>query len=237
MRRRFCAATLEPPERQPVGIHHPIDVMAQQLRDILRVVAQWRGPHNQHVEMREQVAAKALGPRPVLDARLRGGQHPAAKLELLGTTEPRKAARLEHADDEPLHGRRQVFYLVNEQGAVGNFLQHTRTGRAALLPTKQPVLGIGFPQAAGNQCYEGRGGPRAALVEVTREGLATGAGLAYQEHGRGISRDLLQLRAQLLHDLALADGRQQLWREHLARAAPPLAGIQRPLHRAQQLRE
>ncbi len=74
-------------------------------------------------------------------------------------------------------------------------------------------------------------------MEITRKGLATGPRLPYQEHGRGIARDLLQLGAQLLHDLALANGRQQLWRKHLARPATTFTGIECPLDRTQQLRE
>ena len=85
--------------------------------------------------------------------------------------------------------------------------------------------------------HERRGGARAALVQVARERLAARAGLADQQHRRGVGGDLLQLGAQLLHDPALADRHQQRRAEQLARLAVAPAGIERALHRAQQLRE
>src|SRR6202042_1668493 len=79
--------------------------------------------------------------------------------------------------------------------------------------------------------------PSALLMQIARARLAPGARLAHEQHGGGMGRNLLQLSAQLLHEAALADGDDERRRQELPGLAPTLAGIERALHRAQQLRE
>ena len=50
-------------ERQAFVVDEPIDVVAQQFRHVLRVIAQRRNAQRQHVQVRKQVEAEWLGPR------------------------------------------------------------------------------------------------------------------------------------------------------------------------------
>ena len=72
-------------------------------------------------------------------------------------------------------------------------------------------------------------------MHVAGEGLASGAGLADQHHRGVVARDLLHLLAQLLHQAALADRRDQRRDQRALRLAPALARLQRALRGAQEL--
>ncbi len=107
----------------------------------------------------------------------------------------------------------------------------------ALHAAEEPALRFRLAQAAGDEGDEGRAGTRPTLVQIARERFATGAGLADEQYRGGVTGDLLQLGAQLLHQLALARRHRQRRHQQLARLAAAPAGIERTLHRAQQLRE
>ena len=172
----------------------------------------------------------------LLDPRLRRGQQPGPELHRLAPADAGELPGLEHPDQQALHARGQILDLVNEERAVAGFLQHPGDlGAVALLAPEQACLRVRLAQAARHQGHERCAGARALLVQVAREGFAPGAGLADQQHRRGIARDLLQLGAQLLHDAALADRDGERCAEELAGLAVAAAGIERALHGAQQL--
>src|SRR5262249_18162994 len=144
----------------------------------------------------------------------------------------------EYSDQQALHARWQVLELVDEQRAVGGFLEQSRyllPGR--LLAAEQARLGVGVAQARGDERHERRGRARAVLVQGAPEGFAARARLADQHHRGRIARHLLRLRAQLLHELALAYGHRQRRAEQPPGLTVTPAGIERALDRAQQLRE
>src|SRR6185437_10210006 len=156
----------------------------------------------------------------------------------LGAPDAGEAPRFEHAHEQSLRSRRKVLDLVNEQGPVGGFFEQPVAAPAVgVVAAEQPALGIRFAQAAGDESQKRPPGPGTALVQVTRERLAAGPGLAGQQHGGGVAGDLLQLGAQLLHDLAFAHRHHERRHEELAGLAPAFARIQRALDGAQQLGE
>src|SRR6202034_4940539 len=105
------------------------------------------------------------------------------------------------------------------------------------LLSEQAALGVRLAQRARGQCDERRGAAWPALVDVTRDRLAARAGLADQQHRRGVRGELLQLGAQLLHPPALADRHRERGAENLAGLAVAAPRIERALHGAQQFRE
>src|SRR5262249_12858687 len=127
--------------------------------------------------------------------------------------------------------------LVNEQRAVARFLQQSRHLLPGLLAAEEPRLGVRIAQARGDERHEWRLRTRSALVQIARERLAPGARLTDQHDCGWTGRHLLRLRAQLLHELALADGHCERRAEQPAGLTMPPSGIECPLHRAQQLRE
>ena len=98
--------------------------MPQQLRHVLGVLAQRRHTHDQRVEVREQVAPQALAPGALLDAGLRRGQEPRAQAEGLAAPETRELPGLEHPDEQPLCGGRQILELVYEERPAARFIPH-----------------------------------------------------------------------------------------------------------------
>ena len=72
-------------------------------------------------------------------------------------------------------------------------------------------------------------------MQIARIGLAPGSQFTQQQHRRGAGRGMLHLLAQRLRGLALADRDRE--RRALPARRQPLAppGVERPLHRAQQL--
>src|SRR5262249_39614014 len=154
-----------------------------------------------------EIAPHALRTRAILDARLRGREYSRRKVDRLRAPKAGETARLEHADQQTLRRRWQVFHLVNEQRSFAGFLQNPGGPRSVrLFLPKQTALRIRVAQAAGDQIEKRPTGARTPLVQVTSKGLAPRARLADQQDRGGIRGNLLQLGAQLLHQLALADG-------------------------------
>ena len=61
-------------ELQAFAVHHAIDVVAQQVGHVFGVFTQRRHPHDERVEVREQITTKFFAA--ALDARSRRRQHP-----------------------------------------------------------------------------------------------------------------------------------------------------------------
>ena len=147
--------------------------MAQQLGHVLGVVAQRRHPHDQHVEMREQVAAD----RAVAGAAARCPAVPrtaARARNCCGSAPPRRVNW--PASSTPTSSRcaagGQILELVDEQRAAGGFLEQP-LGAPGSSRAEQPRLGVGIAQAASDQRHERpRWARGTALVQVARERLA-----------------------------------------------------------------
>ena len=69
----------EAPERQAIRIDHAVDLMTQQIRHVLGVLAQRRHAYDEHVQVRQQIAAQCLTASALLDPRLRRGQDAGAE--------------------------------------------------------------------------------------------------------------------------------------------------------------
>src|SRR5437667_36255 len=176
---------------------------------------------------------QSFAPGALLDAGLRRGEEPRAQAEGLAAPETRELPGLEHPDEQPLCGRRQVLELVYEERPAARFLEHPRHLLAArLLAPEEAALGVGLAQARGDQGHERGAGARALLVDVARKGLAPGSGLPHQQHGGSVGRHLLQLCPQLLHEAALADRHRVRRAEEPPRLAVAPAGIEGALHRS-----
>ena len=228
----------EAPEGESFAVDHPVDVIAQQVGHVLRVFAQRRHAHDEHVEVRQQVAAQRLAAGALLDSRLRGGDEARAQRHRLGSTpHAHELSRLEHAVQQPLHARGQILDLVNEERAAASLLEQALLADARRLAAEQAALRIRLAQCARDQRDERLGRVRAVLVHVARKGFASRARLADEQQRRGVGRYLLQLGAQLLHQAALADRRGECSAEQFPRLAVAPAGIERALHGAQQLGE
>ena len=120
----------EASEGQPFGVDQTVDVVPQQLRHVLRVVAQRRHPHHHRVEMGEQIAADAAtlqrGRRGEFDVGQGRGDHPSAERALLGLAEPRVTAAFQNAEQRTLRSCGKITEFVDEQGALTDLLQQAR---------------------------------------------------------------------------------------------------------------
>src|SRR5579862_7198034 len=99
--------------------------MAQQLRHVLGVIAQWWYAQYQYIQLREQIAAHALVSGALLDAGLCGGQQPRAQAHGLAPSEARELSGFEHADQQSLNPGRQVLDLVDEERTAVRLLENT----------------------------------------------------------------------------------------------------------------
>src|SRR5688572_12500914 len=223
----------EAPERHAILVHQAVHVMSQQVGDVLRVLAQRRDADRNDLEVGEQVAPHTAR-RPVVTRQRRGDEsdlewnHRTRALAL-------PAALLEVREQEALGVRRQVLDAAEEQRATPRLLVYARLRLATGGAAAQARRGAGVVEARATDGDEGTGGARAERMHVAGECLAAGAGLADQHHRGVVAGDLLHLLAQLLHDAALADRRDQRRDQCALRLAPALACLQRPFRGAQEL--
>ena len=172
----------EPAELQPLGIDEPVDVVAQQIRHVLGVLAQRRHAHDQRVQVRQQVAAELHRSR-VFDAGARRRDDP--RLQRNGAPPPTRTNW--PLSSTPSSARcacagRSSSSLMNSVPPPARSSTPGVTGRrprcrTAAAPRRRP-------QRAGDQGDERPRGTRARFVHEAREGLAAGAGLADQQHRR-----------------------------------------------------
>ena len=117
------------PERQALVVDEPIDVVTQQFRHVLRVVAQRRNAQRQHVEVREQVEAERLGAaRLEAGRRRRQDAHVEAAWRACHRAAHEELA-LERRKQQALRARGQVLEPVDEQHAAVGFFEHAGLDR------------------------------------------------------------------------------------------------------------
>ena len=118
----------EAPEAQSLALGQRIDVVPQQLGHVLGVVAQCRHAHQQHRQLRIQVAAEFLGHDAADDAGTRRGDDAGFERHRLAAADAREAAALEHAAEQALRRGGQILDVAEEQRALAGLLEQPGRG-------------------------------------------------------------------------------------------------------------
>ena len=224
----------EAAQRQPLLVDQPVDVVAQEFRHVLRVLAQGRHTERDHAQLGKEIPPERLGAAGI-EAGLGGSHQAHAQWPVCRSADRPVATGLQVRGEYALHPRAQVLETVDEQRAAVGAMVGARLDGTVALDAAQPFGGGLFVQSAGVDGDELAAGTRPDAVRVTGKGCAPGTGLADQQQGRLARCDLHELVAQVLHHAALADRHQERRHQRARRLARLASRGQRVVDDFQQL--
>ncbi len=210
----------EAAERQALVVDQAVDVVAQQVGHVLGVVAQRRHAQRQHVQVRQQVAAGTARGRA---SRSRAGPN-RSRARRSGPASSRPARRKLPVSSAANSSRcaaggRSPSSLMNSTPRSACSSRPLRTVPPVLRAVQHRLERPRRVSAPADDRDERPVRARAERVDVAGEGLAARARLADDQHRRLVRRELLHLLAQLAHQPAAPDGREQRREQRCARPA------------------
>ena len=205
-----------------VAAHH----VARQHHDVVAAIAQRRQVQVHDVEAVVEVLAEAAGLHLDLEVAVGGGEDADVDRLGAGVADAHHHLLLQRAQDLDLQRQRHLADLVEEQGAAVGRLEAARlvadgAGEGAAHVAEQLRLEQVLGDGAAVDGDERALGARRAAVELARDQLLAGAGLAGDEHRDVGGRDLLDLAEDLLHARRTSRGSR---RSGSARCAPAASG-------------
>ena len=182
-----------------------VEIEIEQVGHVLGVFVERRDVQRHHVEVVEQILAETSGAHLFLQIALGDGDDAHVDAHRLAAPDAQERPAVERPEQLGLRLPFHVGHLVEQQGAAGGLLQAAVVGVLALLDAEQLARGVAAGERGDAQIDEGTLLARALRVEIAREGLASAAGLAGDQHPGVVLGDALDLLAQSLHDRAASD--------------------------------
>ena len=133
----------ESPERQAFRVDKLVDVVGQQFRNILRVLAQWRDSKAQLTQVRDQVASQLARFDLGLKVGANGSDNTRIDLDRPGSTNTREIGRPPERRTAPsLRSVVQIRELIDDQRSARGPFERAGTISSPLLAAEQLFLDI-----------------------------------------------------------------------------------------------
>src|SRR5262245_34972045 len=166
-----------------------VDEAPDEERDVFDPLPQRRNVDGKDVEPVEEILAERFLRDLLFEVPMRGGDDAHVDVDRLRTSEPLDLTFFEHAQQLDLHVRWQIADLVEKDRGIVSQLEASdlpgeRTGEGTLFTAEPLTLD---ERARNRRAVDAHHHPppaRAHVVNLRRDELLAGAGLAEQQHGR-----------------------------------------------------
>ena len=158
--------------------------------------------------MCQEVAAKRLGRRVRLETFLGRADPAHIEIQALPAADPRIAVLFDGAQQRALRIGIQILEAAQVERTARSLIEGTWFDLAVALAAEQRRGGV-RSETGRNHREKRLRGARAQRMQVARIRFPARSQLAYEQHRRGAGSRLLDLFAQHLRDLGLADRHRQ----------------------------